>query len=138
MDNSSAPPIARECIIPTMHGMNFSRTAVGALFLVLVLGHSTARGQGGVATLGAAIQDAIDQNQPVPHTGVAVAVIQNGAVVFQQGYGRRDLTTSTTDDVDTQTIFALGSVTKSFTALAWALLEEQTTISLNDKVHDLD
>src|SRR5512145_1845648 len=47
--------------------------------------------------------------------GAGVAVVQNGAVRYVQGYGVRN--TSTGESVTPDTLFAIGSVTKSFTAL---------------------
>lgn len=48
--------------------------------------------------------------------GLAIAVVEDGEVILNRGYGRREL--GQTDVVDAHTLFAIGSVTKSFTA-AW-------------------
>ena len=54
--------------------------------------------------------------------GLAVAVIHNGVVIHQQGYGSRDLDNH--KPVTPNTLFAIGSCTKAFTAMTLALLVE--------------
>src|SRR5437763_14225070 len=44
--------------------------------------------------------------------GLSLAVVQNGQVVFLKGYGVRDLEKKT--PVTPHTLFAIGSITKSF------------------------
>ena len=46
--------------------------------------------------------------------GMQVAVVQDGKVLHMKGYGYRDVTEKL--PVDTDTIFCIGSITKSFTA----------------------
>ena len=54
--------------------------------------------------------------------GVSVAIVRNNTVVFQRGFGYRDLATRAS--VDNNTIFRFGSVTKEFTAtIAMALVD---------------
>jgi CubicO group peptidase (beta-lactamase class C family) len=52
--------------------------------------------------------------------GAAVAVIQDGRVVFERGYGVMDL--RTLHKIDEHTNFRLASLTKQFTAMAIMLL----------------
>src|SRR5262245_12942742 len=52
--------------------------------------------------------------------GFAVLVKQNGKVVFERGYGVKELRTGS--KIDTKTNFRLASVTKQFTAMAVMLL----------------
>src|SRR4030095_3835492 len=52
--------------------------------------------------------------------GVGLAVVQNGQIAYTKGYGVRDVTTGAPVTPNTQ--FAIGSVTKSFTALGVMLL----------------
>lgn len=52
--------------------------------------------------------------------GLAVAVVKNGEVVLLEGYGVRD--TASPAPVTPDTLFAIGSSTKAFTATALALL----------------
>lgn len=52
--------------------------------------------------------------------GLAVAIVKDDSMVFARGYGVRAI--GTHDTVDTHTLFALGSTTKAFTAMAVALM----------------
>jgi len=64
--------------------------------------------------------------------GVAVCVIKDGKVVVMKGYGVREL--DGTDQVDTNTLFMIGSNTKAFTATALAMLDADKKLSLDDHV----
>lgn len=64
--------------------------------------------------------------------GAGVALIQNGVVVHIQGYGVRS--TESGDPVTPDTLFAIGSVTKSFTALGVMRLVDQGQIQLDAPV----
>jgi CubicO group peptidase (beta-lactamase class C family) len=64
--------------------------------------------------------------------GLAVAVVKNDKVVLSKGYGVRRL--GETAPVDDQTIFAIGSITKSFTAGALGLLVDEGKIKWDDPV----
>jgi CubicO group peptidase (beta-lactamase class C family) len=55
--------------------------------------------------------------------GMAVAVLHNGEVVHQKGYGSRDL--DNPQPVDTETLFAIGSCTKAVTTMGLALLVDE-------------
>ncbi|HEV7779553.1 MAG TPA: serine hydrolase domain-containing protein, partial [Luteibacter sp.] len=48
--------------------------------------------------------------------GIAVAVVKDGKVVFEQGFGERSL--GGHEPVDAHTLFCIASNTKSFTATA--------------------
>ncbi|MEJ5141900.1 serine hydrolase [Gluconobacter albidus] len=67
--------------------------------------------------------------------GIAVAVVQDGEVVFSRGYGRRTQD-SASAPVDSRTMFAIGSNTKEFTATALAQLVDQGRLGWNDRVID--
>lgn len=62
----------------------------------------------------------------------SVLVAQNNQVLLNQGYGYSDFQQGIT--VNPQTRFAIGSVTKQFTALAVMQLKEQGFINLQDTV----
>jgi CubicO group peptidase (beta-lactamase class C family) len=64
--------------------------------------------------------------------GVAVCMVKDGKVVFMKGYGVREL--GTTDKVDENTLFMIGSNTKAFTATIAAILDSEKKITLDDKV----
>jgi CubicO group peptidase (beta-lactamase class C family) len=64
--------------------------------------------------------------------GLALAVVKDDSMVFAKGYGVRAV--GTHDAVDTHTLFALGSTTKAFTALAAALMVDAGKIRWDDPV----
>ena len=51
--------------------------------------------------------------------GLGIAIVKDGKVIFAKGYGVR--TTGQTDPVTEKTLFAIGSVSKSFTAASIAM-----------------
>src|SRR4051812_48428339 len=55
--------------------------------------------------------------------GLALAVVHNDSVVLERGYGVRKLGQS--DRVDENTLFAIGSASKAFTAMLVAMLVDQ-------------
>ncbi len=61
--------------------------------------------------------------------GAGLALVQNGQVLYTQGYGVRS--TGSGEPVTSDTLFALGSVTKSFTALGVAQLVDQGLVNLD-------
>lgn len=75
------------------------------------------------------IAEAVQKNQPIPDTGAAVAVMKDRKLFYVGGFGQRDRTTRTLVDADT--IFALGSATKSFTSMALAILAERKVLVLD-------
>ncbi len=67
---------------------------------------------------------------PVP--GMAVAIVKDGEVVLAKGYGVRDVRRS--DPVDENTLFAIASNTKAFTATALGMLVDEGKVSWDDRV----
>ena len=66
---------------------------------------------------------------------VAVAVVQDGKVVFARGYGYTDWDKK--QKVDQNTLYPIGSVSKSCTALALAQLVDQGKIQWDTRVIDI-
>ena len=64
--------------------------------------------------------------------GLAISIVENDEVVFARGFGFRDIGSGAL--VGSGTLFGIGSVTKSFTALAIMKLVERGLISLDDPV----
>lgn len=64
--------------------------------------------------------------------GVAVAVVQDGKVIYQKAWGLANLTHRVPFTVDTRT--NIGSTSKQFTAFAILLLADQGKLSLDDDV----
>ncbi len=66
--------------------------------------------------------------------GLAIAVVQDGKVVYTKGYGFRDLENKL--PVTTGTLFPIGSITKSFTALAFAILKDEGKVDWDQPVRN--
>ncbi|PYT93627.1 MAG: hypothetical protein DMG36_08820 [Acidobacteria bacterium] len=64
--------------------------------------------------------------------GVAIAVVQDGKVIYAKGYGYRDLEQKL--PVTAATLFPIGSITKSFTALTFAILKNEGKVDWDKPV----
>lgn len=64
--------------------------------------------------------------------GLAIAIVKDGKVLLQKGYGVRDINRK--EKVDENTLFIIASNSKLFTGTAIANLDYQKKLSLNDKV----
>jgi len=64
--------------------------------------------------------------------GLAIAVVKDGRVVFEKGYGVREL--GKPDLVDTTTLFAIGSTTKAMTSAAIGMLVDEGKVRWDDPV----
>jgi CubicO group peptidase (beta-lactamase class C family) len=64
--------------------------------------------------------------------GLSAAVVENGATVFAEGFGVKSLATG--QPVAADTMFAIGSITKQFTAACVLLLAEDGKLAVTDKV----
>ncbi|MGH8079562.1 MAG: serine hydrolase domain-containing protein [Lysobacter sp.] len=64
--------------------------------------------------------------------GCGVAVFQDDAIVFQQGYGMANLELDV--PIGAQTVFDIGSTSKQFTATAIMLLVQDGKLSLDDDI----
>jgi len=65
--------------------------------------------------------------------GMAVAIVKGNEIVHMKGYGVASELTG--EAVDANTMFQIGSITKSFTATAATILHVEKKISLLDKVN---
>src|SRR5580700_3812143 len=63
---------------------------------------------------------------------VSVAVVADGKLTLAQGFGKADLSTGRASDPSTR--YAVGSISKQFTAAIILLLQEQGKLSLDDRV----
>ncbi|HET8898398.1 MAG TPA: serine hydrolase [Rhodanobacteraceae bacterium] len=66
--------------------------------------------------------------------GIAVAIVKDGKVVLEQGYGLREI--GKPAKVDANTLFAIASNTKAFTAAALSMLADQGKLDMDDRVID--
>jgi CubicO group peptidase (beta-lactamase class C family) len=64
--------------------------------------------------------------------GLALTVVKDGKIIFKKGYGVREL--GTTDQVNTQTLFACASTTKAMTATCMAMLVDEGKVKWDDPV----
>ncbi len=64
--------------------------------------------------------------------GLSVAVVKDGQVILAQGFGVREL--GKPETVNADTLFAIASNTKAFTAAALAMLEEDGKLHWDDRV----
>ncbi|MHB8629820.1 MAG: serine hydrolase domain-containing protein [Aggregatilineales bacterium] len=64
--------------------------------------------------------------------GAAIGIVQNGKVIYTKGYGYADLDKKQL--VDEQTVFSIGSISKSFTVLDLAQLADAGKIDLDAPV----
>ena len=66
--------------------------------------------------------------------GLSIAIVKDGQVIYSKGYGLRNAKENL--PVTPQTLFAIGSITKSFTALAFNMLADDGKVDLDKPVHD--
>lgn len=74
----------------------------------------------------------IDTWKATSGAGMAIAIVKDDKVVFQKGYGIREL--GKPDKVDENTLFAIASNSKAFTTAGLAILVDEKKIAWNDKV----
>lgn len=108
------------------------------LLLFSLLGAAPALAQTRSTALPDALQqfdahvEAVRQEFDVP--GIAVAIVKNGEVVLERGYGLREI--GKPERVDAHTMFAIASNTKAFTAASLSILADDGRLSLEDRVID--
>ncbi|MHA1748286.1 MAG: serine hydrolase domain-containing protein [Promethearchaeota archaeon] len=80
------------------------------------------------------ISDAMVQMK-VP--GLAIALIKEGKIVYERGFGTKDYFKNypTKQSVKPETIFEIGSISKSFTALAIMQLQAAGKLDVNDSIN---
>src|ERR1700722_14307693 len=66
--------------------------------------------------------------------GLAVSIVKDGRVVFEQGFGERSLESH--GAVSAHTLFCIASNTKSFTGTALEILADEGKLDLDDRVID--
>lgn len=103
------------------------------LLFVVIFGLTTSysQTQDQLRELDAYYQKALDEWH-IP--GMAVAIVNKDSILFSKGYGYANLNKRT--KVDGNTLFAIASNSKAFTASAIAQLVEQGKLNWNDKVVD--
>lgn len=66
--------------------------------------------------------------------GIAVAIVQNDHVLYEKGFGRKDINRN--DAVNEHTLFAIASNTKAFTAASISILIDEGKLKIDDRVID--
>ena len=79
-----------------------------------------------------AFVEAVRKQFDVP--GIAVALVQDGKIVLERGYGVREL--GKPAKVDAHTMFAIASNTKAFTAASLNMLQDDGKLKTTDRVID--
>ena len=64
--------------------------------------------------------------------GMAISIVKGDEIIYSQGFGVNNINSD--EKVDGNTVFAVASNTKTFTATALMMLQDQGNISLDDKV----
>jgi CubicO group peptidase (beta-lactamase class C family) len=83
------------------------------------------------------LSQAILRHQPVDNTGVAVSVVKDEELWFHSGYGHRQRGGSSAP-VTSSTSFGIGSISKPFTSLAWAIHTENGGPDLRRPISEYD
>ena len=111
--------------------MMFTLRGVVAVFLLTGAPVALAAQQEPLGSLDGFVQTVMrDWEAP----GVAVAVVKDDQVVFARGYGVREVGGS--ESVDTETLFAIASTSKAFTAAAVGMLVDEGRVGWDDRVTD--
>ncbi|HWI66185.1 MAG TPA: serine hydrolase, partial [Symbiobacteriaceae bacterium] len=92
---------------------------------------TTARGEAPLAELDSFVESVMAEWQ-VP--GMALGIVQNGKVIYTRGFGDRDVSQDL--PVTADTVFAIGSTTKAFTALAYQMLTEDGLLDWDRPVRE--
>jgi CubicO group peptidase (beta-lactamase class C family) len=111
-----------------------SRSSVGTLMAIafLLVPHPAPAQDPPLAGLDAYVERVLrDWEAP----GIAVAVVKDDSVVLERGYGMRQV--GGREPVDAQTLFAIASTTKAFTAAALAMLVDEGRLHWDDRVADV-
>lgn len=81
------------------------------------------------------IQTVITKLEKIPNTGVGMVVIHKGKVVLKSGFGFADRETKR--PVTPQTLFAIGSTSKAFTATSLLMMQDEGKLLLNNPVKNI-
>lgn len=108
-----------------------ARKLISTILLAFLLLSSTIYSQISSDEIDQLVENALEK---FTVAGIAVAVVKDGRIVHQKGYGIKSIETK--EKVDENTNFAIASNTKAFTTAALALLVEEGKLSWQDKVID--
>jgi CubicO group peptidase (beta-lactamase class C family) len=126
----SPDQMALGAVSPDLNNVLLGITFIGGIDLAGVMPSSLNETQ--ITELEAYIEGAMETFH-VP--GAAVAIVQNGEIIYSNGFGVRDLESS--QAVDAETLFMIGSTTKSMTTLTLATLVDEGVIRWDTPVVDI-
>ena len=109
---------------------NFSRLSVAAVLSLVAIAAPTAAQQPDPLRGLDAYIDKARQDWGV--AGLAVAIVKGDSVIYAKGFGLREV--GKPDKVGERTLFAIGSNSKSFTAVALGMLQDEGKLKLDDKM----
>ncbi len=66
--------------------------------------------------------------------GLSIGIVRNDSIIFSKGYGNLEIHNER--KVDENTIFGIGSISKSFTALTLGILVDEGKVDWDDKVKE--
>jgi CubicO group peptidase (beta-lactamase class C family) len=78
------------------------------------------------------LNDYLSAHLPANEPGGAILIMKDDSIVFSKGYGIADLNTK--EPITPNTLFNLGSISKTFVANAILKLQEQGKLSVNDSL----
>ena len=91
------------------------------------------KGTDDLVTRLANLEKRIEEERKKQHIpGVAIAVVKDDKVVFSKGFGYSDMKTE--QPVTPETLFAIGSSTKAFTATLIGMLADDSKMSWDDPI----
>ena len=96
--------------------------------IVLLVGCSDTSKQNWQGDLDTYFKGQMPANEP----GGAILIMKNDSIVFSKGYGLANLTSN--DSITPQTLFNLGSISKTFVANAILKLQERGKLSVEDSL----
>lgn len=67
-------------------------------------------------------------------TGLSLGIVQNDSIIYSKGFGLKEI--GKKQKVDDHTLFGIGSISKSFTALTLGILVDEGKLSWDDRVKD--
>lgn len=101
------------------------------LFLVAIVPNVSVQAQLSSSQLDTLVRNSLKKFNVA---GVAVAIVKDGKIFYEKGFGVKSVTTNS--PVDVHTNFQIASNSKAFTTAALALLVDENKISWKDKVRD--
>ena len=107
----------------------------GVLFLVSFIAASSSFAQSSAKEISRQMEDAFSGIASSDSPGFAALVKKDGKIIFEQGYGVRDLRTKS--KIDARTNFRLASFTKQFTAIAVMLLVHDGKLRYEESVTNM-